>query len=306
MDVAAIFFADSHFGHRRPIARSPEDWYAAQRRVIDQLADLSEKYQAPLVCAGDLLDRWNEPAELVNFLIRRLPKIYSIAGNHDTPYHQPKELKKSAYWTLVEAGTVVNVPAGKPVEINPGRPVRLHGFPCGSPVRPLGSPHDLVIEVALVHDYIWTEKTGHPGAPPDKQLWTWRPKLKGFDVAVFGDNHRTIHHALTIEKSICQVLNCGGLQRRHADEIKHAPSVGLLLADGKIKRHFLDCTEDKFSNPDELTTVAGGDVSGFIDELGNLADSGMDFEETVRRFVADNDLREGVKRLLLESLENWK
>lgn len=300
MDVVAILAADLHLSLKPPVARSVEsDWLNAQRRPLEQIQVLIDIHHCPLLVAGDLFDRWNAPAELINWALKWLPDCHAIAGNHDLPNHDLKSMRRSAYGVLVQAGKVTNVPPGKPVEIDRGHPIRLHGFPCGVPVRPLAEPHDLLIEVALVHEYLWVKGTGHVGARPEQRLKARRKQFAGYDAAVVGDNHVPFD-----VNGPPWIMNCGAVQRRRADEIDFKPSVGLLMSDGTVKRHWLDCHKDKFVTPDELTTVAGGDVSGFVDELGSLADAGLDFEAALRKMVADERLREGVKAKVLEALDS--
>ena len=298
-DVQLICIADCHFGQRRPVARAG-DWKQARRRVLDQLWELQATYKCPIVCAGDILHSWREPAELVNFLLRYMPTIHSIAGNHDCPWHDLKELSRSAFWTLVEAGKVVYIPPGKPVEVNPGRPIRLHGFPVGHPVKPLAEPHDMAIEVAVCHEYVWRDGTNYVGAKSDTHVETWKARTKGYDLIIVGDNH----HSFLAEFRKRVLWNCGGLMRRNADEIDYSPSVGLFLTDGTMKRHFLDVSKDEWDNTGNLMDMSKADVSGFVDELASLAAAGLDFGEAVKRTLDEMKPSDSVRKAVLGALDS--
>jgi hypothetical protein len=53
--VIAILCADLHLSHKPPIARSNEPcWYTAMKRQLNELSNLSQKWEAPVLCAGDV------------------------------------------------------------------------------------------------------------------------------------------------------------------------------------------------------------------------------------------------------------
>lgn len=274
----AVLCADIHLSHKPPLARTAEDdWYEVTGRVLRQLvsaATTTDGYLLPIVCSGDLFDKWNPPPELINFVLEHSPHLYAVPGQHDLPLHRYDLVKKSAYWTLVEAGVVTTLKPDKPVEVSGRTPLRLHGFPFGFPVKPLEEPHDLTIEVAVVHDYFWkNSSTSFPDAPPEKRASSRWEQLRGYDVIVTGDNH--IPFKVVNDKQT--LWNCGGLFRRRSDEIDHDPSVGILHADGTVTRRKLDCSEDKFLDVDELVVTKEFMDSGFLDELAKLGDSALDF-----------------------------
>ena len=192
-----------------------------------------------------------------------------------------------------------------PVCIDGRSPLRLHGFPWGVKPRSLKQPHDLMLEVAVVHRMIWTRKTGYPNAPEDHRLNAYAKRLKGYDVAVFGDNHKSFCSKL----GDTLVWNCGSLFRRTVDQIGFRPSVGLLHSDGTITRHYLDCSEDRFVEADELKDLeaAGlGDLSEFVDELNALGGAVVDFREALHRYLDTKRVPEAVRRVILQALERNK
>lgn len=301
-EVVAVLVGDPHFSHKPPLARCQEpDWYEAQGRCIDAAESLAAKHHAIIICVGDLFDRWNAPAELINFLLRRIStKWYCVAGQHDLPNHNYGDIKRSAYWTLVEAGKVVNLAPDSPT--TEGR-VRLWGFPWGSPVGPPPTrlPHDLTLEVAVVHSYLWDDGKGYPGARPDDNVKAVAKKLKGFDVAAWGDNHTPFDYRT---KSGCLVYNCGSLMRRTADQRDYRPSLGLLLGDGRVTRATLDTSADVFLDAGTAAgLVQGIGFQGFIEELTALAESSLDFGGAVRRILRREKVPPDVKALILNYLD---
>jgi len=293
--------ADIHLSHKAPIARSAEeDWYAAMARQLSELSRLQIETKVPIVCAGDIFDRWNSPAELINFAIKYLPKMYSVPGQHDLPHHSYKDIRKSAYWTLVEAGKLIHF--DKTMDVEGIHPIRLHEFPFGFDVRSIGKSHDLVKEIAIIHAYIWTKSgdtsTGHVGADENKRAKEWMKKLMGFDFAVFGDNHIPF-----ISKGNTTIVNCGGFYRRRSDEITHKPSVVKLYSDGTAERHYLDTKLDKFLDASKITEIlCDTDIEGFLDELNSLADASIDFRSAMEQSIERMKIADSVKKILFKAM----
>ena len=189
--LVAISCSDLHFSHFAPPCRMEQDnWYEVQKRYIFQLRDLAESQDSysplPILCAGDLLDKWNPRHELVNFLIANLPNMYAIPGQHDLPYHNYQDIKKSAYWTLVESGTITNLKPESPLCIGD---LVLSAFPYGYPIKPLNKAITLTINIALVHSYVFIKGCSYPGAPEEKLAKKWIENTKGYDLVLTGDNH---------------------------------------------------------------------------------------------------------------------
>lgn len=305
--MIAVLCSDMHFWHKTPVARSAEeDWFKAMRRPIQELNALSrkdsmnlgEENQLPVICAGDVFDRWNPTPETINFLIRYLPKMYAVPGQHDLPNHRYEDIQKTGYWTLVEAGVITSLPPDVPVDV-PGRvPIRLHGFPWGFPVKPLEDPCDIAVEVAVIHDYLWMSKTGYVGAPKEKRLKNRKDQFKGYNVAVVGDNH-TPFDATVFG---CRVFNCGAFLRRKADEKHHRPRVGLLYADGVVKCHYLETDEDRWlDDADAVRRLEGqADYRDFVDGLKDLEGNEADFETVARR--AAEKARPEVRDVILKAM----
>ena len=308
--IVAIACADLHLSHRPPIARSLEpDWYATMGNYLDQFSQLSQEQDLPVICAGDVFDDgWRSnrcPPELLNFAISKLPVMYAVPGQHDLKYHRYEDKEKTAYWTLKEAGKIIDLIPDTPVEIpvRKGHVLRLHGFPWGVPIRPLKDPHDMMIEVAVVHDYVWTKETGYPGAPKEKRLANRRGQFKGYDITICGDNHLPF----SMKSDSCTVFNCGSFLRRKIDEISHKPSVGIVYSDNTVKRHYLDCSHDKFLTTETMSGVITGiGFESIIEALSELGNAATDFHEAVKRTLEREKVPSDVKQLIIQLLEGVK
>jgi DNA repair exonuclease SbcCD nuclease subunit len=301
--------SDIHLSHNPPAAREAEsDWYGAMERTLNELKELIEQcHNPPLICCGDVFDRWNSPPELINFALKHLPIMYAVPGQHDEPHHRYEDLRKSAYQTLVEAGRIVNLLPGVPIMVSSSighrrRSLCLVGFPYGFEVKPFVGDADGALKVAVVHSYVWTaEDNSYPGAPKEKRLAKYRKALKGYDVALFGDNHQRF----MAESDGCTVLNCGTLIRRKTDERRLKPMVGMLQDDGSLSfLHLRSAAEDKFTEgvaePDGESVV---NTTRFLKELEQLDEMEFDFVEVVKRFIDSNKLSERARRVLVEVME---
>jgi DNA repair exonuclease SbcCD nuclease subunit len=304
-DVLAVCCSDIHLSHRPPLFRSAEpDWYAAMARTLDELSLFGTMYNCPIVVAGDIFDKWNPPPELINFAIKHLPKCFAVPGQHDLPNHNYDERTRSAYWTLVEAGVVENLHPGSAY---PNDQLVLHGFPWGFDITPpMEKAHSLSINLAVIHRYVWSRKlnTGYPGAPEEALGNRMISKLKGYDAAIFGDNHR----GFEISQGI---MNCGALIRRKSDEADYVPCVSLLkvAAKGEIdiqRVPLASAKQDVFLKPGDAVAKMVKDhpeVETFVAELMSLGDSTMDFREALERFFRGNSVVDGVRKIILECLE---
>lgn len=306
--VTAVVAADIHLSHAPPAVRSHEpDWYATQAGYLTQVARVlqGQPYGTPLIISGDIFDRWNAPAELINLALEHLPPCYAVPGNHDLSHHSYEDIKKSAFYTLVQAGKVSLLPPGKSLVADRGpTPVRMWGFPYGYEPRPLREPFPLYQDIAVCHCFVWTDRTGFPGAPESGRLGAFRKKVTGYDVVVVGDNHQPF----TYSKDPPYVINCGGLMRRTSRERDHEPRVWLVRADNRIEPVFLDTASDVFTETAdcEEVSISGKPLAEFMQELREGHECAVSFEVAVGQYLRQENVDAEVSRLVLSWLDDSK
>lgn len=292
IDVIAIFCSDFHLTETAPPARSAEpDWMEAQDRMLRQLVVLAGSHVCPIICAGDLFDRHNPSPALINWTIDHLPKMYAVPGQHDLPHHRYEDVDRSAYWTLVKAGMIIDL------NVKTWCDFRFYGFPWEVGVR---EPRisDVSKRVAVSHRFVWTKTTGYSGAPDTGTVKAIAKLYEGYDVAVFGDNHQGFSKG-----GVPAIFNCGCLIRRKANERGYKPRVGLLRGDGTVDSHFLDISEDVWADqPDDEPDMPEmvEDLRDFIAELKDSSVDVVDFEESVNRWMAEHDCSDPVRKILKE------
>ena len=305
--VIAIACSDLHLSHQPPLARAGEsNWYAAMIRALQQLRALKDQWKVPVIYAGDIFDRWNAPAELINFALQYLPTGYAIPGQHDMPYHCYDLLHRSAYGTLVAAGHLNNLKEPITLDSRAGS-VTLYGFPWGTALRSCpDAPHTFDTKIAIAHSFLWTKATGYPGAPEGGRLASMRTNLRGYDCAVFGDNHNGFVSSIKPRDSRTTIMNCGTFMRRKADEIEYKPQVGLIRASGHIESVFLD-TDNETMSANHLAAEAAVEnkeaIKEFVKDLGDLSERDHDFRETLERLMEERSIAEPVKQFVLGALE---
>ena len=181
--------------------------------------------------------------------------------------------------------------------------LRVHPFPWGTELVPFeGKKGKGMLDVAMVHQFVWKGKPSFPGAPAEGNVGKWKQRVKGYDVVLVGDNHQ----GFTAKCGDCTIYNCGTFIRRHANEIETKPAVGLVYDDGTVKRRFLDVSRDKFSTTMKVDREVqhNPELVEFLDELDNLDLDQIDYCEQLR--LAAGQAEEDVRNTLLEILEQDK
>ncbi len=299
--ICAILTADWHLSLNPPTARSVEtDWLAVQANYLRQITDLAKRYECVVTASGDLFDRHNSYPAVINMALANMPQVYAVPGNHDLPNHVYEDVHRSAYQTLVEAGKLIDLKPGEPISVNN---LRLHGFPFDSAVKSFDNPHNLALEVAVIHAYCWYDRKKYPDAPETHHASKWTKKLKGYDIAVFGDNHIPFEIG---SDSQCTIFNCGSLQRRRSDERDYRPSVGLLHDNGRVERHYLDVSADKFTDAVSYNNSeeSNGDIEGFVAELAELGDKVLDFPAAIDLAMEKRKTSKEQRAIVLTAMES--
>ena len=308
--VLAIFCADIHLSLKPPVWRSAEpDWFAAQARPLLEIQELQNEYKCPVICAGDIFDRyrktadgWNAPPELINFAINYLPDMHAIPGQHDLPNHQYDDIERSAYWTLVKAGKINNMAPASVRTLSDQMVV--YSLPYLYKIEPCLEEKNYV-RVAVVHDYIWIPGHSYPDAPDEKRLKKLSQnkvggKFYGYDVVVYGDNHK----GFSTYAGKTQIFNCGTLMRRKSDEIDYRPQVGLLLESGEVVSHYLDTSEDKYITAAEVVVKETLEMGELVTDLQKLGKSALDFVDAMKQYMHKHGkMTSEAKQVIIEAME---
>ena len=299
--VVGILCADIHLCGKPPIARSGEpDWYKAMVRPLREVKALAETHHAPVLCAGDVFDHWRSEPELINFALNELPEMWAIPGQHDLPQHSMELIHRSAFQTLVQAG-VIHIPDPAGTEISDD--VVVYPFPWGVPLTfPHRNSSVGKLDVALLHEYVWTPGTefGGGAAPKSGEVSSLMIRAKGFDVVVSGDNHIPFD----VVEAGTLIWNCGGFMRRKITEVNATPRVGLLHADGTVTPHYLDIAGEVLEDhgPVTVTCPAVPDFGEFVEGWKLLGVDEFDFPAAVEKAMREQETPENTRKIVLLAL----
>jgi len=296
-NLIAIACGDLHLTLQRPACRADDDWMGVQAGYLRQLRDLAGNLS--ILCTGDIFDRWNASPELVNFALKHLPDgMISVPGNHDLPNHRLDLMHRSGYGVLKAAGKIKDI-SDEDWLIPKGQAFVVYGFGWEQEILPPSNLSKGIPHIALVHRYIWTRGCCYPGAPEESNVTGLKKCLKGYDVALFGDNHK----GFLAQVGDCRVLNCGGFIRRKSDEMDYRPTVGLIYSDGSILLGNLGTNQDKFQEQVKNRKETPVNMKEFIDSLEGLGEQGLDFRASVLQHLESGDLKSSVRKLILEIIE---
>lgn len=288
----AVLFSDLHLTLQMPSCRNDEDWQGVQWECLNQI----KAYGLPVVCAGDIFDRWNPSPELINRALAWLPdKMICVPGQHDLPLHRIDLMDRSGYGVLKSVGKIIDLSRGGSYS---ERGFTAYGFGWNEPIKPPKADRRGV-QLAVVHRYCWKKDCSYPGAPEEANVSNLAAQLKGYDAAVIGDNHKGF---LITTKQGTSLLNSGGFIRRKSDEMDYRPGYGILYSDGSIERAYLR-TDDKFHPKDKVREEVPFDMSSFVERLGELGDSGMDFRVAVEEHLKSSELDDKTKEIILTAME---
>lgn len=310
-EIIAIFCADLHLTLEPPVWRSAEpDWLKAQERVLDEINDLAEDYECPIFAAGDIFDKPIVSTELCNWAIEALPQMYAIPGQHDLPDHRYEDIHKTGFRNLVNANVIEEIE----YNVNPtsNSKIMIYGFPFDKKIEICQTTWYEHLTIALVHDYVWIPNHSFPNAPEEAKLTGKKEdyideKWFGYDVVVFGDNHK----GFSVGMGKTTVFNCGTLMRRKSDEINYKPRLGLLTKKGKIIPYYLDTSQDKYIEPSEAKKKEeieeeNPNMSKFFKELEKLGKSALDFVQSMKNFLRQGGTEDEVKAVILKHFEKVK
>lgn len=315
----AVLCGDLHFSHTPPVARAEtrKEWYAVQEGYCEQLNSIANGL--PIICAGDVVHSWDQPHELTHHLSSVMPVIHSIPGQHDLPQHSLADIHRSAYWTLVWSGRIVNLrselgPRGKPESKIDG--MLIFAFPWGERLqkprikdREIYTKKD-VLFLAVAHQYVWTNhKNCYPTAKEESNIHSiGNDVMASYDAILTGDNHKSfVYNYNPEDEGGTWLMNCGTFMRRRADERNHKPHVGVLWTDGRIERKYLDTSGDKWrdeANDIAEANLANVDLHEVADMLKKLSAQTDDYIDALTRLALeqkDPKMRATMLRIAEES-----
>lgn len=296
----AVLCSDLHLRETTPRARAESDWYEVMAAQLKSLGSAAWELDVPIICAGDVFDKWNPSARLVSFAMDHLPKMFAITGQHDQEGHLLSHRYKGAYGALCKAEKIIDLSANEWLLIRHGcrhsnRPsLWVWAMPWGAYEAPTEFDFSKArdpFKLGVLHQYRWSNSNNkHPKAEDSSKLESLFP---GLDALIIGDNH--------IPWELPRILNHGGFIAQNADQRDYQPHYGVLYADGHIERK-------PYNTPAPQWLDAGIElpkekIAGeVIEQLNQLQGSGDSFADRLKQ-VIQNTVKQEVKKELESILQ---
>lgn len=271
-----ITISDIHIRPTAPINRK-DDYVEAQFRKLRQVIDYANSVGAPILSAGDLLDKPTIPYWLFNRLVKELRRLEQnfiyIPGNHDTPGHNPDKLNESAIPALYSAQAIGIWPLGT---WNLDDSTTLTSVPFGREVP--ACPVNNLYNILMLHEPVY-EKTVPFFMTDGLTIKGLEKKYPGYDLYLAGD----IHQSAVASKTIVS----GSMMREKISQKEHKPRFYEIdTISGIVTPHFFEIEEDVWSDVIEIA-----DDDSYKAELRELAetmlarDERLDYPATCRQLA---------------------
>ncbi len=308
----AVLVSDIHMSDKAPIARKDPNWLDTTKHHLAQLAE----FDLPIFCAGDIFHKWNSSAELINFALTYMPKMWAIPGQHDLPYHSHDQVHKSAYWTMVMAGKVNPVPNGTFIHVpSKGTDLFVYGAAWGVPIDEfhIQKAWDRFtkartvpkngLRLAMIHKYIWKDGHSFPGAAEEDNVQskalekTW----KEFDVALIGDNHSPFTYSAAGYKDNCRIWNNGSFMQRNKGD--KPGRYGILMSDGRVVTQYMNPHEAEVFDPSvsEPATPLPFTADNVIERISQMVHDTDSWKSIVNFWMQSNPkIKSDVKKIIQE------
>lgn len=292
-----LLSADWHIRGDKPVCRT-DDYMEAQRKKIEFILDLSDKYSCPVLVAGDFGHRpiWGD--KLLNWYMKNFARgqIITTLGQHDLLNHRLN------MWTEGGVGVLDKTQDDFKVElefINLTNTTQVFCFPYGKKIHNTPMPPT---NIALMHQMViksqeeklWHDQVAHSAR------WYLR-KFSCYDLIVSGDNHQSF----VVKYKGRWLVNPGSLMRMTANQIDHQPSVYLWYSkDNDVERVYLPIEQDVISR-EHLEVQEGRNerIESFVNRLKDSEELGLSYEKNLEAFFNVNRTRRRVKEKVWGSLE---
>jgi DNA repair exonuclease SbcCD nuclease subunit len=282
----AILTSDWHLREDTPICRIDNYW-ETQWKKVDFIKDLQQKYDCPILHAGDLFDYWKPSPYLLSETIKHLPKqFYTIYGQHDLPQHNLELMNKSGIYCLEKADkleTMDDVHYGK-------EPRGISSICCGLPTQ----------KILIWHVMNYQGKKPWPDCPSPSSVKLMK-KYPNYDLIVTGDNHKSF-----VEEYESRLLvNPGSLMRMDADQTDHKPCIYLWYAKtNTVEKVLLPFEPDVISREHiERVEKRNERIEAFVNRLNDDWEGTVSFEENLKRFEESNNIIPSVMNIIYKSIE---
>lgn len=281
----AILIADLHLTETPPVART-DDYHAAMARKFEFIQGLVQIHGCPIICAGDVFDRWKASPWLLQWALQHLPHpMVTIPGNHDLPMRSLEHFQRAALYVLGVIDTLYNVGHIRVYAANP-----LKFEIAGRQVLIL---HELVFPQSYAS---FAETAG--GLTPRKVIEKYGDH---YDLILTGDNHMPFVERV----GDTLLVNPGSLMRITAAQVDHRPRCYLYYAeDNSVVPVYIPIEEGVISREHlERREERERRVEAYIERMQTDFAVGLSFRQNLEAFFEKNNTPKTIRDLIWEHLE---
>lgn len=292
--IKILCLADLHLTDKKPPCRhKDENWIKAQSDKIKAIAEIAKRQKCDLcVISGDIFDYWDVPYEFYNKVAQWLKllkgsvsysQIIAIAGNHDCPEHDYKQLHRTPYQSLVEAEIIHSLGTKDIINEN----TLFMSFLWGQ-TEPVVND-DLIgfPAIVLAHTGLWHKEKPFSHAKDSGNVLNFVSKMipSSVKAVIAGDYHQPFDVKLRKEKQPIQIVNCGSMLRLEASQVDYQPTVAVLTIDDEnsvsverfpiplglpVSRDHIDSAKEQEVHLDGLVNSIDGDFEITLDFSKNF------------------------------------
>lgn len=285
--VDAILTADWHLRESIPACRV-DDFWEAQWKKVDYVAELQRQYDCQVWHAGDLFDHWKPSPALLSETIKHLPDEFcSVYGNHDLPQHSFELRHKCGIYTLYKA---------KALNIFRKDTATHWGFP----IETYFQHKDR--NIIITHIMTFKGEKPFPGCT-DSPSHVLLHKHKEADLILTGHNHQSF----TEQMDGRVLVNAGCLTRQESDQAEFTPRVWLWNAEqNRVWPVPLPYKKDVVTRPISTAKIEERNtrIEAFISKLQGEWDSSINFDKNLEKFLAANPQEEPILKIINKALFN--
>lgn len=289
----AILSADWHLRHDRPTSRKDE-YLLEQEECVKYIISLANKYDCPIIIAGDLGHRHQWPCWLLWWFISMILTRYKpapmpllIPGQHDIPFHRIDDIWKSGI-AVLELAKVLQITSMSVITMFDNLDVL--SFPWGTPIDHLKG-NRLNPVMAVSHQMVIHNKPLWPGqdAPKANSLLREFPE---YDLILTGDNHQTFVE----EYQGRYLVNPGSMMRMTIDQKDHRPCVFLWYGPGNAPEPvYLPAAEDVWNETGKIETDRKKRTSKYVEALMDNYKVGPSFLDNLQSLYRKKRVAQPVK-----------
>lgn len=286
-EVDAIITGDWHLRDSIPKCRA-DDFINEQWFKVQEIIELQQKYDCPILFSGDLFHTWKSTPFLINETISEFISFsndfISVIGNHDMKSHNIELMQQSAWQTLFATGHIKYLPNHGDWDFD-----HKNNNPLYFKIKDR--------KIKILHIMTYKGKEPWPGCqdPKANKLFDMFPEA---DLIVTGHNHQSF----IVKKKDKLLINPGCLTRQTAKEIDHKPCVFLWNAKSNTcKPHYLKIKKDVISREHiQIKEHKEKRALAFIEKLKDSWDIGLSFDENMDKAIQENDLPKKIQQIILK------